>query len=316
MLLCTSLESIPSTRLRRGSAVAIGKFDGVHVGHQQLLKRAVDLSHERNLTPVVMTFANNPLSFLRPELCPESIMSQQQRIDALDGSGVEVCVMVPFDADLAQVSAERFVREILVGQLAVRVLVVGIDFRFGAGGIGDVRLLRELGARLGFEVEVLEDVVDDVMGKVSSTRVREAIAQGQVADAARILSRYPEVRGTVVHGDARGRDLGFPTANLGEPFEGLRPADGVYAGWALLNGERYAAAISVGANVTFDPEGEPRVEAHLLDFSGDVYGHAMRVRFVERIRGMEKFAGVADLVQQMHQDVQCARSLLISGDPK
>lgn len=313
MQVFASLESIPVNQFARGSVVAIGKFDGVHLAHQLLLKRSVDLAATAELESVVVTFANNPLSFLRPDLCPDPIMSREQRIDALAATGADACVMLPFDAALAAVTAERFVTEILVGLLAVQHLVVGSDFRFGSRGMGNVELLRTLGAEHGFSVEVLEDVADADLGKVSSSRVREEIVAGNVRAAARMLGRPAELRGTVVHGDARGRDLGFPTANLGGEIQGLIPGDGVYAGWAELRGERYPAAISVGANVTFDPEGDARVEAFLLDFSGDVYGAEMQLSFVERIRGMEKFDGVNALIAQMNRDVQLTAEILAAA---
>ncbi|NLB47258.1 MAG: bifunctional riboflavin kinase/FAD synthetase [Microbacteriaceae bacterium] len=305
-----SLDAIPEHEFSGGTAVAIGKFDGVHLGHQMLLQRIFDVGAARGTDPVVFTFANNPLSFLRPELCPEPLMSKAQRLDVLAAEGVSSCVMVPFDADLAAVSAEDFVSQVLVGQLRVRHLCVGNDFRFGHGGTGDPVLLVQLGEELGFSVEVIGDVEDDALGKVSSSRVRAAIVQGDVASAARMLGRPTEVRGTVVRGDARGRELGFPTANLGGPLEGLVPADGVYAGWATVGDQTYAAAISVGANVTFDPDGESRVEAYLLDFAANIYGEEIAISFVERLRGMAAFATVDALVTRMHDDVRETRTLL------
>ncbi len=310
MRVYASLDVIPADEFAGGSAVAIGKFDGVHLGHQMLLRRVSEVAASQQLVPVVFTFANNPLSYLRPELCPEPLMSKAQRIEALAAAGVSSCVMLPFDGSLAQVSAEDFVSQILVGQLHVRHLCVGRDFRFGKGGAGTPALLEHLGKTLGFSVEIIGDVEDDALGKVSSSRVRATILQGDVASAARMLGRPAEVRGTVVHGDARGRELGFPTANLGGEIEGLVPADGVYAGWATVDETTYAAAISVGANVTFDPAGEPRVEAFLLDFAGDLYGKTMAISFVDRLRGMTAFASVEALVTRMHEDVRETRTLL------
>ena len=305
-----SLEAIPGDAFARGTAVAIGKFDGVHRGHRALLGCVAEVAAERGLDPLVFTFANNPLSLLRPEACPQSLMSRQQRLDALEGEGVTACVMVPFDAELAAVPAEEFVRQVLVERLRVRHLCVGADFRFGRGGAGDPELLSSMGERLGFSVEVIGDVEDAQLGRISSSRVREAILQGDVATAARMMDRPVALRGEVVRGDARGRELGFPTANLGGEIEGLRPADGVYAGWAVVRGEQYEAAISVGANVTFDPDGESRVEAYLIDFSGDLYGERIELRFVERLRGMAAFASVEALVARMQEDVRETREIL------
>ena len=313
MRIFTSLEDIHEWAFQHGSAIAIGKFDGVHLGHRTLLDRIAEVSAELHLEPAVFTFANNPLSYLRPELCPTPIMSRAQRLDALREAGVETCVMVPFDAALAAITAEAFVTEILVDRLRVRHLCVGADFRFGHGGAGDVALLQEMSTQLGFVVEVIGSVEDPILGKVSSSRVREAIAAGDVSAATRMLGRVLAVRGEVVRGDARGRDLGFPTANLGGEIEGILPTDGVYAGWGIVDGVRHAAAISVGTNITFDPDGLPRVEAFLLDFSGDLYGKRIEVQFVERLRGMIAFSGIENLVAQMHEDVRVTREILAAN---
>lgn len=312
MRVFASLSEITADDFAAGTVIAIGKFDGVHRGHRALLDRVAAIAAARALEPIVFTFANNPLSLLRPESCPESIMSRGQRLEALEAAGVEACVMVPFDAELAEVGAEEFVERVLVDQLHVRHLCVGADFRFGHGGRGDPAMLVTLGEKLGFTVDIAPDVEDPAAGKVSSSRVRAAILQGDVATAARMMGRWVALRGEVVHGDARGREIGFPTANLGGVLEGLRPADGVYAGWALLEGdpEPREAAISVGANVTFDPEGEPRVEAFLIDYSADLYGRGIELRFVERLRGMVAFENVEALLVRMREDVRETREIL------
>ena len=310
-----SLAAIPEGYFDRGTAIAIGKFDGVHRGHRALLDGISQAAADRGLDPLVFTFTNNPLSFLRPELCPEPLMSPRQRLKVLEEVGVENCVMLPFDAELAAVSAEDFIADVLVERLRVQHLCVGRDFRFGHGGVGNDAMLIRAGQRLGFSVEVIAQVDDEVLGRVSSSRIREAILQGDVGVAARMMGRPVTVRGEVVHGDARGRDLGFPTANLGESaesgaLEGLIPADGVYAGWAVVDGTRYPAAISVGVNLTFEPEGSPRVEAFLLDFDRDLYGQRIDVEFVERLRGMVAFADVQTLTQRIHEDVRQTRAIL------
>lgn len=310
-----SIDAIGVDEFEGGTALAIGKFDGVHRGHRALIDRVREVAARQDLEPLVFTFANNPLSYLRPELCPSAIMSLGQRLEAFEAAGVSACVMVPFDASLAEVPAEEFVEKLLVEKLRLRHLCVGEDFRFGSGGLGDAQLLRELGKRYGFQVEIIESVEDPQIGRVSSSRVREAIMQGDVATASRMMDRAVTVRGTVVHGDARGRELGFPTANLGGELEGLRPADGVYAGWALVGAEPYKAAISVGANVTFDPEGESRVEAYLIDFDGDLYGSRIELRFVERLRGMVAFPSVEALIVRMREDVRETETILLGKRP-
>lgn len=312
-----ALDDVPTHTFDNGTAVAIGKFDGVHLGHRALLERLTEVASRENFDPLVFTFTNNPLSVLRPEICPQQIMSTSQRLDALADAGATMCVMIPFDAQLASVSAQEFVEQILVSHLRVRHLCVGPDFRFGSGGLGDVDLLIHLGAVHGFDVDVVESVKDEALGRVSSSRIREAILQGDVETAARMMGRPVTVRGSVVHGDARGRELGFPTANLGgnEGSEGLVPAAGVYAGWAVVDGKPHQAAISVGVNLTFEPEGEPRVEAYLIDFDGDLYGKQIEIRFVERLRGMVAFPGAEALVARMKEDVRETRAILLGAKP-
>ncbi len=313
MLSYDSLRAIPVAAFPRGTAIAIGKFDGVHRGHQALLARACELAEEHDLDPIVFTFTENPQHVLHPELSLPPIMSRRQRLDALADAGIAACVMVPFDDELLAMGAELFAERVLVRGLRARTVIVGPDFRFGRGGAGDVALLAELGERHGFDVEVIPVVQDEELGRVSSSRVREAILQGDVALAARMLGRPVEVRSTVVRGDARGRELGFPTANLAAGIEGLVPAEGVYAGWAVVRGERHDAAISVGNNPTFTPDAEPRVEAYLIDFEGDLYGERIMVQFAERLRGNIVFSDVDALVERMHEDVREARAVL-SGE--
>jgi riboflavin kinase/FMN adenylyltransferase len=311
-----SLSEIPGDAFAAGTAIAIGKFDGVHLGHRALLDRVAEIADARGVEPLAFTFANNPLSLLRPESCPAPIMSCDQRLAALEAAGVETCVMVPFDSALAEVAAEEFVERVLVGQLHVKHFCVGADFRFGHGGRGDPALLVVMGERLGFTVDITVDVEDPALGKISSSRVRQSILQGDVATASRMMNRWVSLSGEVVHGDARGREIGFPTANLGGEVQGLRPADGVYAGWALVEGDPvpHKAAISVGANVTFEPDGEPRVEAFLLDYAGDLYGKKLELRFVERLRGMVAFNGVEPLLVRMHEDVREAAIILLGAE--
>lgn len=310
-----SLEAIPAGEFDRGTAIAIGKFDGVHRGHQALISGISEAARLRGLDPLVFTFANHPLSVLRPDIYSTPLMSRQQRLDAFEAAGVATCVMPPFDERFASISAEQFIEHILVGALNVQHLCVGRDFRFGQGGAGTDALLNKQQERFGYTVEIIEQITDDELGRVSSSRIRNSILHGDVAEASRMLGRPVTVRGEVVHGDARGRELGFPTANLGDraasgDLEGLVPADGVYAGWAVVDGIRHRAAISIGVNLTFEPEGTPRVEANLLDFEGDLYGKRIEVQFVERLRGMVAFPSVEALVERIHEDVRQTRAIL------
>ncbi|WP_244303268.1 adenylyltransferase/cytidyltransferase family protein [Leucobacter coleopterorum] len=212
-----SLAAIPKADFETGSAVAIGKFDGVHLGHQAILARLLEAAQNNGSHSVVFTFANNPLSYLRPEVCPLPLMSREQRIEALSAAGVDNCVMVEFDEAFSQIPAEEFVEKILVGRLRARHIIMGSDFRFGYGGVGDADLLRKMSSRLGFTVEVVSAVVDSDAGCVSSTRVRQAILAGDVEMASNMIGRPVMVRGEVVHGDARGETSDFlpPTWEAG-----------------------------------------------------------------------------------------------------
>lgn len=303
------------------SVVAIGKFDGVHSGHRAVIDRARVDAAAAGARVVAVTFDRNPLALLRPEICPASLVGAGQKLQLLADTGVDATLMLTFDRQLADLGAREFVEHVLVGALGVRIVLVGADFRFGRGGAGNPELLRELGAEFGFEVDVIEDVrAIDEGRRVSSTWVRELLTEGDVAGAARLLGRPHAVRGEVVHGLKRGRELGFPTANLAADLEGFVPAEGVYAGWLIDAGTagdgalqprssvRYPAAISVGTNPTFDDIDVPQVEAYVLDETDlDLYGHVVDVEFVERIRGMVAFEGVEPLIAQMTGDVAQVR---------
>ena len=308
------------------SVVAIGKFDGVHSGHRAIIDRARVDAEAAGVRVVAVTFDRNPLALLRPELCPDNLVSPEQKLRLLHDAGVDATLMLTFDRALADLGAREFVEHVLVGALAVRIVLVGADFRFGRGGAGTPETLRELGAEFGFDVDVIEDVrAFDAGRRVSSTWVRELLAEGDVAGAARLLGRPHAVRGEVVHGLKRGRELGFPTANLAQDLDGFVPADGVYAGWLVDEGVRgvdaaadprssirYPAAISVGSNPTFDDVPVKQVEAYVLDKTDlDLYGHTVAVEFVSRIRGMVAFEGIEPLIAQMTDDVVRVRSELV-----
>ncbi|GAA2005271.1 bifunctional riboflavin kinase/FAD synthetase [Microbacterium ulmi] len=301
------------------SVVAIGKFDGVHAGHRVLLERArVDAAAGAKV--VAVTFDRNPLALLRPELCPASLIGATQKIQLLAETGIDATLLLRFDEALASLTPREFVERILVAALGARTVLVGGDFRFGRGGSGNPDVLRELGDELGFRVDVVDDVRSiDADRRVSSTWIRELLGEGDVATAGKLLGRAHSVWGEVVHGLRRGRELGFPTANLSTELEGFIPADGVYAGWLIDEGSsdglrpgiRYPAAISVGTNPTFDDVEQRQVEAYVLDETDlDLYGHRVEVQFVARVRGMVAFEGVDALVGQMERDVAQVRSLL------
>lgn len=299
------------------TAVAIGKFDGVHAGHRAVIERLEERAAATGARAVAVTFDRNPLAVLRPDRCPDSVVSVERKLELLDEQGVDATLVLTFDEELAARSAEDFVLDILVDALKVSSVLVGQDFRFGHGGAGTPALLREIGSRHGFTVEVVDDVhLDGSARRVSSSWIRELLMQGDVAMAGRALMRPVDVRGEVVHGLKRGRELGFPTANLETIRDAFVPADGIYAGWLVDHdtGIRHRAAISVGTNPTFDDVLERQVEAHVLgETELDLYGHDVTVEFVERLRGMVAFEGIEKLKAQMADDVAQADRILAAA---
>jgi riboflavin kinase / FMN adenylyltransferase len=285
-------------------AVALGNFDGVHRGHQALVRVVATLARSHAGTPVALTFDPHPARVLAPERAPTPLMTLDDKCAALRAAGIEAVAVLPFTAEVARQGAEEFVRTLLGGTLGARWVAVGRDFRFGHGRAGDVDLLGRMGQELGFEVHVVEPVLHAGL-PISSTRVREALAQGAVDEAALLLGRAYEVAGPVVAGDARGRTLGFPTANLG-PIEVTLPTAGVYAAWCELpDASRIPAVLNVGRRPTFDGR-DVRLEAHLLGWSGDLYGARVRLAFVRRLRAEQRFPGPDALRAQIAADVAAA----------
>ncbi len=295
----------------RGSAVTIGAYDGVHLGHRHLLGTLAAAAADRGLECAVVTFDRHPATVVRPESAPAVLTDLDQKLELLASCGVDRTVVVPFDRQRADESAEDFVDEILVRALGARLVVVGEDFHFGHGRKGNVGLLTERGADEGFEVIGI-GLHDLVGAPVSSTRIRQLVAAGDVAAAAGLLGRDHQVRGTVVRGDGRGgAELGFPTANVAVAPGILLPGDGIYAGrYQRPDGSVHPAAVSVGRRPTFYEAAEPLVEAFLLDTEADLYGEAARVSFAARLRDELRFDSVDDLVAQMGRDVAAARRVL------
>lgn len=298
------------------SAVTIGKFDGVHVGHRAVIAHLERAARQHGLVSTVVTFDRHPLSVIDPSKMPPALTSTAQRRELLEAVGVDATLLLRFDQDLQSQPPEQFVSEILVGTLHAQLVFVGSDFRFGAKGAGDVALLRTLGQRFGFTVELIDDVdlVDDVRPdderRVSSTWIRELLGDGRVAEAARLLGREHAVRSVVVHGNERGRAMNYPTANLHPACEGFVPADGVYAARVVHRGTVYPAAVSVGNNPTFEGVPAKQIEAHLLDVDIDLYDDVISVLFVSYVRGMVKFDSMDELAAQMQQDDRDIRLLL------
>ena len=304
-------------RPAEGSAVTIGAYDGVHLGHQTVIAGVRRRAEARGLRSAVVTFDRHPASVVRPESAPRLLTDLDQKLELLGATGIDYCLVVTFDEARSQESPDDFVREVLADCLNARVVVVGEDFHFGHQRKGNVALLRGLGSELGFEVEGVElvDAAGEVAGdhaRVSSTRIRHALAEGDLVGANALLGRPYEVRGLVAHGDERGRELGFPTANVSVPGDILLPADGIYAGWyERPDGSVHPAAISLGRRPTFYAEAHASLlEAHLLDFSGDLYGEHARVRFIAFLRGEVRFDSADELIAQIGCDVDEARRIL------
>lgn len=294
-----------------GSVVTIGAYDGVHLGHRAVIAEVRRLAAERRCESAVVTFDRHPATVVRPESAPKLLTDLDQKLDLLASTGVERTLVVRFDEERSRESAEDFVHEVLAECLNARAVVVGHDFHFGRGRRGNVSLLARMGGELGFDVLGLR-LTETAGEAISSTRVRGLVASGDVAGAALLLGRPHQVRGVVRTGDRRGRELGFPTANVHVPHDILLPADGIYAGWYLrADGSRHAAAISLGRRPTFYA-GQPEslLEAFLLDFDGDLYGEEGRVEFVAHLREELRFDGVDALVEQMRVDVSDARAAL------
>ncbi|MGH9127689.1 MAG: bifunctional riboflavin kinase/FAD synthetase [Acidimicrobiales bacterium] len=297
-----------------GSVVTIGAFDGVHLGHVAVIAKVRELAADKGVASAVVTFDRHPASVVRPGSAPLLLTDLEQRLALLEAAGVDLTLVVTFDKARSEESAEDFVSEVLVSQLSARAVVVGADFHFGHGRKGNVELLSAMGADLGFEVVGL-DLLATGAASVSSTRIRQLLASGDVAGAASLLGRSYGVKGIVVHGDDRGSGLGFPTANLDIGEEVAIPADGIYAGWYTRpDGTAHASAISVGRRPTFYDDAPPIVEAHLVDFEGDLYGEAATVSFVARLRDERRFEQTAELVAQMGADVREAR-VVLGGPP-
>ena len=290
--------------------VTIGVFDGVHKGHQHIIGRAVELAKERGVPSVVLTFDPHPMEIIRPGSHPALLTSTRFKAELLEAMGVDVMCVLPFTPEFRRLRPDEFVHEVLVERLHVSAVVIGENFRYGEKGAGDLATLEASGRRFGFTVEGigLEGSADTTY---SSTYVRSLIDAGEVSEAAKVLGRENRVEGVVVRGDQRGREIGYPTANLSLLPWSAVPADGIYAGHLVRGSELLPAAISIGSNPTFQGR-ERRVEAYVLDFDGDLYGDRVGLSFVQRLRPMLRFDTVAELVSQMDDDVRRTRELLRS----
>jgi riboflavin kinase/FMN adenylyltransferase len=322
----SDLTEVPADLGR--SVVAIGVFDGVHMGHRVLISRAVGAARQAGLPAVLLTFEPHPAEVVRPEVAPLRLTSASEKAALVARLDIDAMLVLAFTPEVSHLEPEQFIGTVLHDALHAQTVVVGENFRFGRRAAGDVTLLRSVGPSYGFGVDAVGMV--EVEGRtVSSSEIRAFIAAGAVEEAAILLGRLPQVDGPVVRGDARGRELGFPTANLAVTPGAAVPADGVYAGWLVLADEdpehpqRYAAAISVGTNPTFDGVAR-RVEAYVIGYDAapgeasylDLYDRQVRVEFAHRLRGMVRFESIEDLVSQMAMDVVQATRLLAPRNPE
>ncbi|MFD4905764.1 bifunctional riboflavin kinase/FAD synthetase [Kitasatospora purpeofusca] len=308
------LEEIPADWGR--SVVTIGSFDGVHRGHQLIINRVVERARERGVRSVVVTFDPHPSEVVRPGTHPPLLAPQPRRAELIEALGVDAVLVLPFTTEFSKESPEEFFRQVLVDALHACLVVEGPNFRFGHRAAGNVALLAELGRAADCGVEVVDLQVRGTVGDgepFSSTLTRRLVASGDVAGAAEVLGRPHRVEGEVVRGAQRGREMGYPTANVDTVPHSAVPADGVYAGWLTADGERMPAAISVGTNPTFDNTART-VEAYAIDRVGlDLYGLHVAVEFLVYLRGMEKFDSIEALLDRMADDVKRARELTDAG---
>ena len=311
-------QIIPAKQEDQRTVVTIGAYDGVHKGHRSVISEVCRLANEQDLRSAVVTFDRHPASVVRPESAPLLLTELDQKLEQLATTGIDLTLVVPFDESRAKETAEEFIEEVLVKCLKVKHVVVGEDFHFGHQRLGNVALLQEAGNKYDFTV-----IGMDLVGlngepardhkQVSSTFIRQALGEGDLKKANDMLGRDYEVAGVVTAGDGRGKELGFPTANIRISSSILLPADGVYAGWLELSDEsNYPTAISLGTRPHFYQDGALLLEAHVLDFDRDLYGEKVRVRFTEHIRPQKKFASLEALVVQLNTDVLTIKQIIAS----
>jgi len=290
------------------SSVTLGNFDGIHVGHQALIKNAVDDARRMDLRSAVLTFEPHPLRVLAPDRAPKMLLAHKDKMQLLQHLGVECVVIQQFDRSFAAIDAEEFVRKYLSERLRAKKVWVGKDLRFGKGRAGDIDKLRTWGRRLGFDVGVVEPVrVCDE--RVSSSRIRELIIAGHVAAVQPMLARYYFVSGKVISGHRRGRELGFPTANIASRAE-IVPRDGIYATRFHLGDDLLPSVTSIGVNPTFGVGGPRTIESYILNFDREIYGESVKVSFLARLRDEKHFVSVESLIEQIRRDVVDAEALL------
>lgn len=295
-----------------GTVAALGYFDGLHLGHRRIIERAIHRARERGLRSVLFTFDEHPFVVLRPERPPLLLTTLAEKAVLARGLGIDALVWCHFTEAFSHLTPDEFAHLVLVDHLRVRVAITGPNYHFGHHAAGTPETLAHLGVARGFATEVVEPVMTD-LGMVSSTRVRTLVLEGAIAEAGRLLGSDYLVHGRVEHGEGRGRTLGFPTANIAVPARKALPAHGVYAAWLKAGEHTHAAVVNLGLRPTFSGVA-PVLEAHALDFSGDLYGREVDLYFVDRLRGEMKFPSADALVDRIHKDIERAGRVL-RGDP-
>ena len=305
MILVTDLSKIKKSFT--SSIITLGNFDGLHLGHQELIRKIIQRAEETASLSMVVTFRPHPLKILAPEKCPPLISIYEEKIRLLEQLGIDVLVKIPFSLDFAAMEPRDFVKDILCGLLGAKEIFVGYNYRFGKGRKGDIRLLRELGEEFGFVVREIEQV--SLNGEViSSTRIRQLLKNGDVGDAAKFLGRPYALCGIVVKGDGRGRGLGFPTANIASRHA-IIPSNGVYAVKLFVRDKYYNGVVNIGMRPTFDAS-SLAIEVHIFDFDEDIYGEEITVSFMRKIREEKKFGSAEALINQISADIEIAKEIL------
>ena len=309
MKIYSSLDEIE--RPFNNPALTIGNFDGVHLGHQALFKKVVEIANKRGGDKVALTFHPHPMKVLRPDNPPKLICTLEQKVELIMASGIEHLICLPFTRQFAKTSAREFVEEILYNTIGVQDLVVGYDYACGRGREGDINFLKKMGERLGFNVHVIPPVkIDGIV--VSSTVIREFVKAGNMKMVRKMLGRFYQIRGVVKKGRRRGGPVvGFPTANLSINPEDLCPKTGVYAVQVIHGEKLYEGVVNIGVNPTFG-NGSLGAEVHIFNFNKEIYGHEIKVNIVERIRDEKRFSGPKELSAQIRRDIEKAKQILSS----
>ncbi|OGW30227.1 MAG: riboflavin biosynthesis protein RibF [Nitrospirae bacterium GWC2_42_7] len=308
MVLITDLKQI--TERFKNSIITLGNFDGLHLGHQELIRMVTERAKETGAVSMVITFRPHPLKILAPEKCPPLISIYEEKIEFFEKLGIDVLVKIPFTMEFSSMPPRDFAKNILGDLLGAKEIFVGYNYRFGKGREGNIQKLREFGNEFGFTVREIEQISFN-SEVISSTRIRQLLGEGEVEDAAKLLGRPYAITGVVVKGDGRGKLIGFPTANIASKHM-IIPADGVYAARILARDKYYDGVLNIGMRPTFNKH-ETTIEAHIFDFNEDLYGEEISLFFIKRIRDEKKFANVEELISQIKKDINIAKTVLASS---